>query len=155
MRHSLARSDPHPFRGMDLPWLVAERAQSRRDHPFIIWEPFEGAPEIITYGQFHARVTRLAGGLTLRGVRAGERVLIHLENCPEALFAWYACLWLGAVAVTTNARASDDELAYYAAHCEAVAGITQPKFADRVAANCKALRWLAVTSHDKIGRAHV
>ena len=148
MRHILSRTDPQPFSGMDVAWLVAERAQSRRDHPFIIWAPFDGPPEVITYGQFHARIGRIAGGLARRGVRAGDCVLIHLENCPETLLAWYACAWIGAVAVTTNARASDDELTYYADHCGAVAGITQPRFTTRVAASCRALRWLAVTATD-------
>ena len=148
MRRLLASHHPHPFSGMDVAWLVEQRAQSRRDHPFLVWEPFVGAAEVITYGQFHARVGRIAGGLAHRGVQAGDRVLIHLENCPETLLAWYACAWIGAVAVTTNARASDDELAYYADHCGAVAAITQPRFAARVAASCRALRWLAVTSTD-------
>jgi crotonobetaine/carnitine-CoA ligase len=139
---------PHPFSGMDVPWLLENRARVRRDHPFIVWEPFEGVPEVITYGQFHHRVGRIAGSLARRGVKAGDRVLIHLENCPETLLAWYACAWVGAVAVTTNARAADDELAYYADHCGAVAAITQPKFAERVAANCRALRWIAVTATD-------
>ena len=148
MRPILESGMPHPFSGMDVPWLLTERARSRRDHSFIIWEPFDGQPEIITYGQFHQRVGRIAGGLARRGVRAGERVLIHLDNCPETLLAWYACAWIGAVAVTTNARAADDELAYYAEHSAAVGGITQPKFAARVAAHCRSLRWLAVTATD-------
>ena len=79
---------------------------------------------------------------------AGDRVLIHLENCPEALLAWHACVWIGAVAVTTNARAADDELAYYASHSRAVAAITQPKFADAVARACPGLRWQVVTDSD-------
>ena len=148
MPESLSRSTLHPFSGMDVPWLVETRAATRRDHPFIVWEPFEGAAETITYGQFHARIGRIAGGLLMRGVARGDRVLIHLENCPEALLAWYACAWIGAVAVTTNARAVGDELAYYADNCGAVGGITQPKFAELVAASCKKLRWLVVTSTD-------
>jgi crotonobetaine/carnitine-CoA ligase len=30
---------------------------------------------------------RIATGLRRRGVQAGERVLIHLDNCPEGLLA--------------------------------------------------------------------
>jgi crotonobetaine/carnitine-CoA ligase len=144
----LQRSDLHPFVGMDVPWLLERRAATRRDHPFIVWAPFDAPSESISYGAFHARVERIAGGLRQRGVRRGERVLIHLDNCPEALLAWYACARLGAVAVTTNARAAGEELSYYAEHSEAVACITQPRFAELVAAHCKALRWLAVTSTD-------
>ena len=144
----LRSTDPHPFQRLDVPTLLAHRASSRRDHPFIVWEPFDGLTQRWTYGQFHAQVGRIAGGLARRGIEAGDRVLIHLDNCPETLLAWYACGWLGAVAVTTNARAADDELAYYAEHSGAVAAITQPKFAERVAANCRHLKWMVVTATD-------
>ena len=145
---ALCASDLHPFNRQDVPTLLAFRAATRRDHPFIVWEPFDGAPRTWTYGQFHQAVGRVAGGLARRGVVAGDRVLIHLDNCAEALLAWYACGWVGAVAVTTNARAADDELAYYAEHCGAVGAITQPAFAERVAVSCRALRWLVVTATD-------
>ena len=144
----LAPTDLHPFTRLDVPTLLADRARRRRDHPFIVWEPFDGLPQRWTYGQFHDQVGRIAGGLAQRGVAPRDRVLIHLDNCPETLLAWYACAWLGAVAVTTNARAADDELAYYADHCGAVAAITQPKFAPAVAAHCRGLRWIVVTDTD-------
>ena len=145
---ALQRGDLHPFSGQDVPALLAWRAQSRPDHPFIVWDPYEGESCRWTYAAFAHAVARLAGGLQRRGVAAGDRVLIHLDNCPEALLAWYACAWAGAVAVTTNARAADDELAYYADHCGAVAAITQPRFAERVAACCRGLRWQVVTDTD-------
>ena len=148
MSRILAVTDQHPFVGLDVAWLVEMRAQTRRDHPFLVWAPFSGADQTWTYGQFHDRVGRIASGLGKRGVKPGDRILIHLDNCPEALLAWYACAWIGAVAVTTNARAVADELAYYAEHSGAVAGITQPQFAELVAKSCKGLRWLAVTADD-------
>jgi crotonobetaine/carnitine-CoA ligase len=144
----LTRADAHPFMGMDLPWLLEQRALTRRDHPFIVWAPFDAPAQQFTYGEFLARVQRIAGGLQRRGVQRGERVLIHLDNCAEALLAWYACTWLGAVAVTTNARAAGEELAYYAEHSQAVAGITQPRLAELVARHCSGLQWLAVTATD-------
>lgn len=142
--------DLHPFTGLDLPALLLQRAADRADHPFIAWEPFDGGaePQTWTYGRFVDEVRHLAQGLRQRGVQPGQRVLIHLDNCPEGLLAWYACTWVGAVAVTTNARASDDELAYYADHCGAVAAVTQPKFAERVAAQARGIRWLVVTDTD-------
>ena len=148
MSNILTQGMLHPFSGLDIASLVEMRAQTRRDHPFLIWQPFEGPSETITYGQFHARIVRIAGGLEQRGVKPGDFVLIQLDNCPESVLAWYACAWLGAVAVTTSARAAGDELAYFAGHCAAVGGITQPKFAELVAASCKDLKWLVVTDHD-------
>ena len=138
----------HPFNGFDVAALLRIQAQHRADHPFIIWEPFEGVTQTWTYARFHHDVRRLAAGLAQRGVRAGDRVLIHLDNCPETLLAWYACADLGAVAVTTNARSSADELAYFATHSRAVAAITQPRLADLVSGASRDLRFIAVTVHD-------
>jgi crotonobetaine/carnitine-CoA ligase len=136
----------HPFEGLDVAWLLATRAASRAEHPFLVWAPFEGPGRTWTYAQFHDAVRRVAGGLRKRGVQARDRVLIHLENCPEALIAWYACAWIGAVAVTTNARAAGDEMAYFTSHSAPVGGITEPKFAKLVAEYCQGLGWLAVTA---------
>ena len=101
-----------------------------------------------SYGEFHDAVGALAAGLVKRGIRPGDYVLIHLDNCIETLLAWFACVELGAIAVTTNTRSAAAEIEYFAGHCGAVAAITQPAYAELVAANCKGLRWIAVTAHD-------
>src|SRR6201996_476668 len=137
-----------PFDGLDVPWLLKMRAEVRRDHPFLIWAPFDGPARKWSYGEFHERVGALAAGLARRGIKPGEYVLIHLDNCVEALLAWFACVELGAIAVTTNPRSAAAEIEYFAGHCGAVAAITQPAYAELVAANCKGLRWLAVIAHD-------
>ena len=137
-----------PFAGLDVPWLLRMRAESRCDHPFLIWAPFEGPARKWSYGEFHERVGALSAGLARRGVKPGEYVLIHLDNCIEAVLAWFACVELGAIAVTTNTRSAAAEIEYFAGHCGAVAAITQPAYAELVAANCRDLRWIAVTSHD-------
>jgi crotonobetaine/carnitine-CoA ligase len=138
----------HPFEGLDVAWLVETRAASRGAHPFLVWAPFEGEGRSWTYAAFRDAVARVAGGLLARGVKPRERVLIHLDNCAEAVIAWYACAWIGAVAVTTNARAAGDEMAYFAGHSAPVGAITQPKFAALVDRHCSGLRWLAVTASD-------
>ncbi|WP_454622121.1 AMP-binding protein [Bradyrhizobium cenepequi] len=137
-----------PFAGLDVPWLLRMRAEVRRDHPFLIWAPFEAPARKWTYGEFHERVGALAAGLARRGVRPGEYVLIHLDNCIEAMLAWFACVELGAIAVTTNTRSAAAEMEYFAGHCGAVAAITQPAYAELIAASCRDLRWIAVTSHN-------
>jgi len=137
-----------PFAGLDMPWLLKMRAEVRRDHPFLLWAPFDAPARRWSYGEFHERVGALAAGLAKRGIRQGDYVLIHLDNCIEAVLSWFACVELGAIAVTTNPRSAAAEMAYFADHCGAVAAITQPAYAELVAANCKALRWLAVISHD-------
>ena len=145
---ALADRHVQPFASQDIRTLLEVQAQLRRDHPFLVWRPFSGPGQAWTYGQFLERVRRFAAGLHARGVRAGDRVLVHLDNCPETIIAWFGCAWMGAVAVTTNAKSSADELAYFAGHSRSVAGITQPKFAQLVAGACRDLRWLAITETD-------
>jgi carnitine-CoA ligase len=137
-----------PFAGLDVPWLLRMRSESRRNHPFLIWAPFEAPARSWSYGEFHERVGALAAGLVRRGVKPGEYVLVHLDNCIEAMLAWFACVELGAIAVTTNTRSAAAEMEYFAGHCGAVAAITQPAYAELISAHCRDLRWIAVISHD-------
>jgi len=137
-----------PFAGMDVPWLLKLQATTRGDHPFLIWAPFDGPSRSWSYREFHDRVGALAAGLARRGVAPGDAVLIHLDNCIEFLLAWFACVELGALAVTTNTRSAAAEIDYFADHCGAVAAITQPAYADLISANCTRLKWIAVISHD-------
>lgn len=109
-----------------MPRLLDRRAAADPSQPFLIWEPVSGDAETIGYEAFRQRVLSLAAGLAARGVGAGDRVIIHMENCPAFLEAWHACSRLGAVAVTTNTQAAAPEFAYYAEHSRASAIITQP-----------------------------
>ena len=57
-----------PFAGLDVPWLLRMRSESRRDHPFLIWAPFDAPARHWSYGEFHDRVGALAAGLAKRGI---------------------------------------------------------------------------------------
>lgn len=142
----------YEFAGQDLPWLLRHWAAHQPDRPLMIWEPHSGAARTWSYGEFERDVRRLAAGLDARGIRKGDKVLIHSDNCPEMVLAWYACAWVGACAVTTNTRSVGGEIEYFAEHAQVVAAITQPQYAAQVAANAKRIRWLAVTA-DNSGEA--
>ena len=135
----------NPFAGRDVNWLLDLRADKTPDRPFLVWEPFEGPPRTWTYASFRDRVARLAAGLAARGIGEGDRVLVHLDNCPEMEFLWFAIQRIGAIVVTTNTRSSADELSYFADNCGAVAAITQPELAELVARACRHVKWVAVT----------
>ncbi len=137
----------NPFAGRDVSWLLDYRAATRAEHPYLVWEPFEGRREVWTYAGFRDRVLRVAAGLQHRGVKAGDCVLVHLDNAPEMEFLWFACARIGAIVVTTNTRSAGEELAYFADHCRAVAAITQPELAEQVAQHARNIKWLAVTDH--------
>ena len=139
----------HPFVGLDVPWLLRERARTCGDRTYLIWDPFEGDGCSYTYAEFAHRVGRFAAGLASRGLHKGDLFLIHLGNCAEFLIAWHACSRLGVVAVTTNTRSSSDELSYFAENCGAVAALTQPALVDVVATSASALRFIVTTDRDQ------
>src|SRR4051794_29760650 len=96
-----------------------------------------------------SRARRRARGRARQTRRQARRKCAdHLDNYIEAMLAWFACVELGAIAVTTNTRSAPGEIDYFADHCGAVAAITQPAYAEIVAQHCRNLRWMAVTSHD-------
>ena len=141
----------HPFAGFDITSLIEAHSRHRGSHPFLIWALFDGPSETWSYARFALEVAQVAGGLASRGVAPGERVLLHLENCPEALIARFACARLGAVCVATNAMAAGAELAYFAETTGAVGALTQPKFSRLVSEHCRNLKWLALTQTDAGG----
>ena len=102
-----------PFAGQDIRSLLEWRREASRDRTFLVWAPFDGEERTWTYGAFVDWVERFAAGLGARGVRPGDRVLVHMENSPEFLVAWLGCAAAGVVAVTTNARSSPEEMKYY------------------------------------------
>lgn len=140
------------FADQDIPQRLRHWAEHRPDHPFMVWEPRSGEERRWTYKEFEHAVNQVAAGLHSQGVKKHDKVMIHAENCPEMVLAWYACARLGAVGVTTNTRCVGGEIEYFAAHTEAVGVITQPKFVDEIAANAKNVGWIVVTG-DNSGEA--
>jgi long-chain acyl-CoA synthetase len=63
-----------------------------------------------TFQELQDRVAGVAGALSRRGFRAGDRLAILLPNEPEYLQLIYACSWLGVIAVPVNARSSVAEI---------------------------------------------
>lgn len=138
----------HPFAGADVPALLAERARQRGAHPLLIWSPPDGAERVWSYAAFVDEVSRVAGGLARRGIQPGDRVLIHMENCPESLIARFACCWIGAVGVLTNPAVAGQELVHLAGAAQVRAAVTQPRLAGLVAEHGPSLDWIAVTETD-------
>jgi crotonobetaine/carnitine-CoA ligase len=139
---------PHAFSGTDVWDLVRMRSQRSADQVAFVWHPYQGSPRQWTYRELARDAAALAAGMQRRGIGAGDRVLIHLENCPEFVIAWYACAAIGAVAVTTNTRSAADEMRYFSEDSEPSCAITQPRFAEMIAACSPNLRWQAVLDHD-------
>jgi acyl-CoA synthetase (AMP-forming)/AMP-acid ligase II len=61
-------------------------------------------------GQLARLAMQIATGLKAAGVRAGDRVLLHLRNGPEIAASYLACFQLGAICVPLNLRFKSIEL---------------------------------------------
>lgn len=135
----------YQFGGQDIPWMIDHWGEHRSEHPFLIWEPKDGSDRTWTYAEFAQATKQVAAGLHAKGVGIGDMVLIHAENCPEGVIAWYACARVGAIAVTTNTRSVRSEVSYFIEQTSCVGAITQPKFAALVAEAGPELGWIVVT----------
>lgn len=78
-----------------------------------------------TWGELDARVTKLAGALSRRGVGFGDRVLILMLNRTEFIESYLAANKLGAIAVPVNFRMTPPEIAFLVSDCEARVVITE------------------------------
>jgi fatty-acyl-CoA synthase len=83
-----------------------------------------------TFGEFEDRAARLAGFLAAAGVGPDAKVAIDLLNRVEYLETFYAALKLGAVPVNVNYRYGVDETHYLLADADAVAIVTEDRFAE-------------------------
>ncbi len=104
-------------------WRV-ERTPDRR------WLWFAG--QIWTYGEFDAQVRGLAAGLRELGVAPGTRVLVGMNNSPDAVATHLAISELGAVCVPVLPGPLE-ELAYPVNHSEAPFLIADDPIASLVA----------------------
>jgi len=64
----------------------------------------------ITFLELRGLVMRFANALGSLGIQKGERVGIHLPNCPQYPIAYYAVLSLGAIVVNLNPMYTAEEL---------------------------------------------
>ena len=114
--------------GRDVPWLLKQWVSRTPEKPFLIWAPHEGDHITWTYQEFNEDVLAISTAMQQHGIKRGDRILIHLENSPEFLIAYFACAYLGAVAVLTSPRATVREIQYFCEHTEVTVAVTQTRF---------------------------
>ncbi len=85
-----------------------------------------------TFAQLDERITRLANHLLSLGMKRGEHVGIHAQNCHEWVESFYACAKIGAVAVNVNYRYVEAELRYLYDNADCVAVIVAPEYVSAI-----------------------
>ena len=82
---------------MTLPEALVETAQKHPDHVAHIFKDNK-----ITYREYMDAVNRFAAALQELGVKKGDRVAIHLVNCPQFPISYAAILKIGGIVVPCN-----------------------------------------------------
>jgi acetyl-CoA synthetase len=97
----------------------------RADQAALIWESDDGeTSDVITYGQLHAQVCRMANVLKAKGVKKGDRVTIYLPMIPHAAYAMLACARIGAIHSVIFGGFSPDSIAGRIQDCDSRIVIT-------------------------------
>ena len=112
--------------------VLTRRAAERPSASWLLFEDLEGKVERRTYEEAMRRAGGTATVLRELGVGKGDRVHVHLWNCPEFYDVWFGTALLGAVMVPTNPLLTADELAYVVGHASCKVSVTQPDLIDTI-----------------------
>ncbi|KKK39905.1 hypothetical protein WQ57_01100 [Mesobacillus campisalis] len=82
---------------MNLDLKLQEHAGNIPDRRALGWETGS-----YTYRELNEKVQKLANQFYLNGITRGDRIAILLDNCPEFVISYYACMRAGAINVPVN-----------------------------------------------------
>lgn len=105
--------------------LWQRQVMEREGHEFLVYEDADTSNIArFTYREFDARVNTCANALVARGVEAGTRAALYLDNCVEFVECTLALAKMGAIAVPVDATSAPCELGRIMGLCEAQMLIT-------------------------------
>ncbi len=78
----------------------------------------------LSFAELRRQAEAVAGWLEAKGVKAGDRVLLYMQNCPQWVVAFYAIQRLDAVVVPVNPMNREDEFGHYIVDPQARVAIT-------------------------------
>lgn len=106
--------------------LLIERQRRFGNKPCLVFVGGDSSVTEFSYDEFVTRVRTVAAGLAAEGIRKGDKVVVHLPNCPEFLFCWFGLAWIGAVTVPSNVANTASEMRHVISFSDAVAVVTDP-----------------------------
>ena len=120
---------PMSRRVMNLAYLLTQNARRFAERTGLVW-----GERSWTWREIDTRVSELSAALAARGIKRGDRILVHSKNCDEMFWSMFAAFRLGAVWVPTNFRLMPDEVTYLATASGAKAFLCHGDFPDHAAA---------------------
>ncbi|MBB1199443.1 crotonobetaine/carnitine-CoA ligase [Enterobacteriaceae bacterium 89] len=94
----------------------------------LIFESATGEIRQFSYGELNDEINRTANLFLSLGVEKGDKVALHLDNCPEFIFCWFGLAKIGAIMVPINARFLAEESSWLIQSCQAKMVVTSGQF---------------------------
>ena len=116
-------------------WMnLAVSAMRYPDKPAVVY-----MGRVWSYRQLQAEAEKMARALATLGVRAGDRVILNMQNCPQLVITHFAILRLDAVVVPVNPMNKAEELKHYITDPDARVAVTTADLAPELAQASNAL----------------
>lgn len=134
---------------MHLPGMLESKAALIGTRAAVIYKD-----QPVTYNELLSRARRFAHALQDLGIKADDKVALMLNNCPEYIISYFACAYLGAVAVPVNIFYKERELEYLLRNSDSVALIASPAFAEvfsKIENKPPLFKWLIVNGSYREG----
>jgi long-chain acyl-CoA synthetase len=98
----LTSYEPHVPENLDYPQITMPVALEKTAHKYPDLTALIFKDAKISFRDYNAAVDRFAAALQGLGVKKGDRVAIHLPNCPQFPISYYAVLRIGGIVVPCN-----------------------------------------------------
>lgn len=105
----------------------------------------------LSYAELDAASDRMAAALAQHGLARGDRVIVFMDNCWEAVVGIFAVLKAGGVFSPINPSTKADKLSYVINNCRASAILTQDRLlpvADKALADCPSVTFSVATGRN-------
>ncbi|WP_169052689.1 AMP-binding protein [Pseudooceanicola onchidii] len=115
---------------------VPQTVNDRMAHSFATWPDtvmIEYYGQEFTFAQMHGLVSQVARALKAAGIEKGDRIALHLPNCPWHPIFFFGALWAGAAVTHLSPLDAEQELAHKLTDSGAklVISLTTPEFSGR------------------------
>lgn len=114
--------------GQNLRQMWDDLAGVYGDKTALIFESCEGIVRQFSYASLNEEINRTANLFYSLGIRKGDRVALHLDNCPEFIFCWFGLAKIGAIMVPINARLLGEESAWILQNSQVSLLVTSAQF---------------------------
>lgn len=114
--------------GQDLRQMWDDLAEVYGNKTALIFESADGEARHYSYAHLNEQINRTANLFHTLGISKGDKVALHLDNCPEFIFCWFGLAKIGAIMVPINARFLAEESAWLVNNCHASMVVTTEHF---------------------------